>query len=249
MAPERLFAGVGAAPPDPILGLTEAWKADPRPGKVNLGVGVYQDDQGRTPVLESVRAAATALVAGEESKSYLPIPGDPAYGRLVQDLLFPGKPILAENRLRTAHAPGGTGALRLGADLVAELGRRAGAWVSAPTWANHRQLFAAAGYAVREYPYYDPATRGVARERLLDALARIPAGDVVVLHIGCHNPTGADPDAALWAEIAAAAARAGWLPFLDAAYLGFGDGLAEERAPLDAFAAAGVDFLVATSFS
>lgn len=245
-----MFESVTPAPADPILGLTEAFKADPRPSKVNLGVGIYQDEEGRTPVLPSVKAAETAVVGAETTKAYLPIAGDPDYGRLVEDLLFEGADASARARMRTAYAPGGTGALRVGADFLAEAtGRASRAWISSPSWPNHRGLFAAAGLAVADYPYYDPVARGVAADRMLEGLAAAKAGDVVVLHLGCHNPTGADLAPDQWRALAALAAKGGWVPFVDAAYLGFGDGLAPDAAPLRILLDAGVEFLVAASFS
>ena len=244
-----MFESIAPAPPDPILGLTEAFKSDPRPGKVNLGVGVFQDDEGKTPVLPSVKAAEAAVLAAETTKSYLPIAGDPEFAKLVEGLFFEGCPALVEGRLRTAYAPGGTGALRVGADFLAGQRPGAGAWISAPSWPNHKGLFAAAGFRVQEYPYYDPARQGLNFERMLETLRRVPAGDVVVLHLCCHNPTGSDLDAAQWKEIAACAAAAGWLPFVDGAYVGFGDGLEPDRAPLAVLLEAGVEFLLAGSFS
>jgi aspartate/tyrosine/aromatic aminotransferase len=246
-----VFESFSPAPPDPILGLTEAFKADPNPAKVNLGVGVYQDENGRTPVLPSVKAAEAALLGAETTKSYLPIAGDPDYARRVEALVFGAERESAlRGRARTAYAPGGTGALRVGADLVADsAGRGRGAWISAPTWPNHRGLFAAAGFEVREVPYFDPATSSLRRDAFLDALRTIPAGDVVVLHAGCHNPTGVDPDAAVWREVVAIAAERGWLPFVDSAYLGFGDGLEADAAPLRMMFDAGVEFMASISFS
>lgn len=244
-----MFASLTPAPPDAILGLTEAFNADPSPAKVNLGVGVYKDEQGRTPVLATVKAAEVALAASETTKNYLPIAGEPEFGRRVEELLFAGWPVHRENRLRTAHTPGGTGALRLGAEFLAEIRRGAGLWLSAPTWPNHPQVFAAAGFTLREYPYYNSATRGVRTAEMFETLAQVPAGDVVVLHLCCHNPTGADLAPADWARMAELAKAQGWIPFIDAAYIGFGEGLNEDRAGLKAFADAGVDFVVASSFS
>ncbi len=246
-----MFESFAPAPPDPILGLTEAFKADPNPAKVNLGVGVYQDETGRTPVLPSVKAAETALIGTETTKGYLPIAGDPDYARRVEALVFGAERESAlRERARTAYAPGGTGALRVGADLVVDsAGRGRGAWISSPTWPNHRGLFAAAGFEVRDYPYFDPATSSLRREAFLEALRAVPAGDVVVLHAGCHNPTGVDADAAIWREIVAIAAERGWLPFLDSAYLGFGDGVQEDAAPLRMMLDAGVEFMASISFS
>lgn len=245
-----LWNDVQPAPPDAILGLTEAFRNDPEPRKVNLGVGVYKDEAGNTPVLESVKEAERRLLETETSKSYLPIPGDPLYGEHVRELLFgPRSEIAASGRAVTAHTPGGTGALRLGATLLHTFHPGAAVWLSRPTWANHRGIFAAAGFELREYPYYDPETRGVDFDALHAALSEIPAGDIVVLHVCCHNPTGADLDDRQWRQIAALAAEKGWVPFLDFAYQGFAESLEADRRPLEHFAAAGIDFLVAGSFS
>ncbi len=246
-----MFESFTPAPPDPILGLNEAFKADPNPAKVNLGVGIYQDETGRTPVLASVKAAETALIGTETTKAYLPIAGEPDTGRRIEALVFGAEREAAlRARARTACTPGGTGALRVGADLVADAtGRGRGAWISAPTWPNHRGLMAAAGFEAKEYPYFDPATSSLRREAFLDALRAVPAGDVVLLHAGCHNPTGVDPDADLWREIVGISSQRGWLPFVDAAYLGFGDGIESDAAPLRMLLDAGVEFMTAVSFS
>lgn len=239
---------VEPAAPDPILGLTEAWRADPNPRKVNLGVGVFQDEEGRTPVLPSVKAAETALVAAEATKSYWPIAGDPEYGRRVAEMVWGDVDGLA--RVRVVCTPGGTGALRVGADLIATvLGRGRAVWLSRPTWPNHRGIFTAAGFEMREYAYFDVARGGVDREAMFEALRQARPGDAVVLHAGCHNPTGADLDLDDWRRLAAAARDQGWLPVVDAAYLGFGGTIEEDAAPLRELLEAGVDFLVAVSFS
>lgn len=243
----RMFEFLQPVPPDPILGLTEAWKADLNPDKVNLGVGVYQNETGDTPVLECVKASEAAVLAQERTKTYLPISGDPEFGRQVEALLFPDGKVA--DRLCTAHAPGGTGALRVGADLMRSLGAGPTVWVSAPTWTNHNGVFEAAGFRIESYPYYRATTRDVDAQALLAALDRIPAGHLVVLHAACHNPSGADPDPALWTQIAQSAVRTGWIPFLDNAYLGFGRGLKSDQAALDVFLRSGSEFLVATSFS
>ena len=241
---------VTLAPPDPILGITEAWKKDPNPLKVNLGVGVYMDDEGRTPILKTVKAAEKIILETEATKSYLPIAGDPIYGRMVEELIFgPGAEVINSNRCRTAHTPGGTGALRVGAEFLRDFWPGVTVWVSAPTWANHKGIFAAAGFKLAEYPYYHPATRGVDFERMRETLKTVPAGEIVLLHVCCHNPSGADLSLAQWREIAAIAKARGWLPFLDFAYLGFGDGLVEDRQPLVPFMELGVEMLVASSFS
>lgn len=239
---------IAPAPADPILGLTEAWHADPNPRKVNLGVGVFQDEQGRTPVLPSVKAAETALVAAETTKNYWPIAGDPEYGRRVAELVW-GEADRLEC-VRVVCAPGGTGALRVGADLMAQVfGRGRAVWLSRPTWPNHRGIFTAAGFELREYPYFDAASGGVEFDGMLAALAQAGVGDAVVLHAGCHNPTGADLVADDWRRLAQLAREKGWLPIVDAAYLGFGGTIEEDATPLRVLLDAGVDFLAAISFS
>jgi aspartate/tyrosine/aromatic aminotransferase len=242
-----MFENVQPAPPDSILGLTEAFKADPNPAKVNLGVGVYKDPSGQTPVLASVKAAEARLLAGETSKSYLPITGDPAYGSLVQGMLF-GDAAL-DNRVRTAHTPGGTGALRVGGDFIKAMHPDASIWVSSPTWANHKGIFSAVGLKIEDYRYYDPVTHAVDEEGFFEDLARVPAGDVVLLHLCCHNPTGADLSSEQWRRLAGLAAERGFVPFFDFAYQGFGDSVEADCAPLRAFVSAGMEFLVANSFS
>lgn len=245
-----MLESVTLAPPDPILGLTDAWRKDPNPDKVNLGVGVYMDDEGRTPVLKSVKAAERIILDTESTKSYMPIAGDPQYGRLVEELVFgAGSEVLASKRCQTAHTPGGTGGLRVGADFLREFWPGARVHVSNPTWANHKGIFAAAGFKIAEYPYYKPETKGVDFERLCEALKAVSKGEIVLLHVCCHNPSGADLSLDQWKEIAAIAKTAGWIPFLDFAYMGFGDGLVEDRQPLMPFAQHGVDMLIATSFS
>ena len=245
-----MFDPIPVAPPDAILGLTEAWKKDPNPRKVNLGVGVFKDDKGQTPILASVKAAEKRILETAATKSYMPISGAPEYGQLVQEMIFgPGHAILAEGRARTAHTPGGTGALRVGADFLRKFAPKATVWLSQPTWANHKGVFGAAGFATSEYAYYDPATKGLAFDKMEAALAAVPAGDIVLLHACCHNPTGVDLTPAQWKEVAALAATRGWIPFLDFAYQGYGTGLEEDRAGLLALAAECREFLVASSFS
>jgi aspartate/tyrosine/aromatic aminotransferase len=245
-----MFEAVQAAPPDPILGLTEAFKEDAHPGKVNLGVGVYMDDAGKTPILRAVKAAEAASLALQETKSYMPIGGDPVYGRCVEGLAFGASAATAAaSRIRTAHTPGGTGALRVGADFYRHAAPTASVWISKPSWPNHRGLFTAAGFGVKEYPYYDPARRAVDVDALLGALRQVPAGDLVLLHACCHNPTGADLNDDTWRAITELARAGGWTPFLDAAYLGLGDGLDEDASALRIFLDAGIDFMAALSFS
>ncbi|HMP76336.1 MAG TPA: amino acid aminotransferase [Kiritimatiellia bacterium] len=245
-----MFSNCKAAPPDAILGLTDAWKNDPNPRKVNLGVGVFKDEQGRTPILESVKEAEAHILSTASTKSYMPIAGAPEYRQHVQEMILgAGHPALAAKRVHTAHTPGGTAALRVGADFLQKFAQKASVWVSSPTWANHKGVFQAAGFAVKDYPYYDPATKGLAFDRMIEALETVPAGDIVLLHACCHNPTGVDLSAEQWASVAAIAARRGWMPFLDFAYQGYGDGLVEDRTGLLALAAVCPELLVASSFS
>lgn len=244
------FEAVVPAPPDAILGLTEAYEKDRNPAKINLGAGVYQDDEGRTPILRCVHAAEALILEQATSKAYLPIGGSPIYARGVQELLFgAAHEVVTSARACTVHTPGGTAAVRIAAEFLRQsLGVRR-VWISQPTWANHRGVLEAAGLEVQEYPYYDAAARGLDESALLGALAKIPDGDAVLLHVCCHNPTGMDPSAKQWQEIAAVARERRWVPFLDFAYQGFGAGIAEDRAPLDFFLGAGLELLIASSFS
>jgi aspartate/tyrosine/aromatic aminotransferase len=238
------------APPDPILGLTETFKADTRPGKVNLAVGVYVDDTGVTPVIGSVLEAERILLAKAGSKGYLPIDGRPAYKSAVRDLVFGADhEIVASNRSVTVQTPGGTGALRVAADFLLQTGSSKTIWVSEPTWPNHPQLFAAAGFALRTYPYLDETGRGVDAEKMLAALRSAASGDVVLLHGSCHNPSGVDPDAQTWAAIAEVIVERELIPLVDFAYQGFGFGLREDADWLVGLARPGLEFLVCSSYS
>lgn len=245
-----MWKEIEAAPADAILGLTEAFRKDSRPDKVNLGVGVYKDDAGSTPILKCIKAAEERLVAAETSKGYLPISGSPAYTDGVQRLLFGAESeVTASGRAATLHTPGGTGALRVGADLLKQFNPGAKLWVSTPTWANHKGIFSAARFEIGDYPYYDAASRGVDFEAMIAALEQVPAGDVVLLHVCCHNPTGVDLDAVQWARVIQTAASRGWIPFLDFAYQGFGEGIEQDRFAVEQVAAAGIDCFIASSFS
>lgn len=245
-----MWQNIQPAPPDSILGLTEEFKKDQNPHKVNLGVGVYKDDGGNTPVLRCVKVAEKTLLESQSSKSYLPISGDPAYGAAVQRLIFgAGSEVISSGRAVTVHAPGGTGALRVGADLLHTFRPDAKVWLSAPTWANHNGIFGAAGYGISQYGYYDSTTKGLDFDKMICDLGEIPAGDIVVLHACCHNPSGVDLNEKQWQEVAELSAKKGWIPFLDFAYQGFGDGVDADRVAVEKFAAAGIDFLVASSFS
>ena len=247
---QSLFAAVEMAPRDPILGLTEAFNADTRAEKVNLGVGVYSDDSGRIPLLTAVREAEQARVASAPARGYLPIEGFAAYNQAVQQLLFGAdSPLLAAGRVATFEALGGTGGLRVGADFLRRLFPDAQAWISDPSWENHRALFESAGFKVNAYPYYDAATHGLKFDAMLAALNTMPAHSVVVLHACCHNPTGVDLDAAQWDAVVAAVRERALVAFLDMAYQGFGDGIEADALALRKFSASGLDFFVSSSFS
>lgn len=245
-----MWKEIEPAPADAILGLTEAFKKDSNPKKVNLGVGVYKDDQGTTPILKCIKAAEKTLVETQTTKGYLPISGDPAYAANVQKLLFGAdSEVIASKRAMTIHSPGGTGALRVGADLLKKFKPDSNVWVSSPTWANHKGIFTAAKFEIADYPYYNPETKGVDFDAMLAALETVPAGDVVLLHVCCHNPTGVDLSIAQWEQVIAVAKARGWTPFLDFAYQGFGSSIEEDRAAVEKFVAAGIDLFIASSFS
>lgn len=245
-----LFDQISPAPADAILGLTEAFKADSNPNKLNLGVGVYMNDEGVTPILSSVKKAEARLLEAEATKSYLPISGSKGYAAGVQDLLL-GKdhPVVRSGRIQSAHTPGGTGGLRVGGDFLKKFRPEATVWVSNPTWANHQGIFTAAGFPIQEYPYYDASTMGLDFDGMIEALAKVPAGDCVLLHVCCHNPTGVDPSPEQWGQIADLAEKTGWFPFFDFAYQGFGESVEADREPLTLFAERGLEFVVAASFS
>ena len=245
-----LFAAVELAPRDPILGLTESFNADPRASKVNLGVGVYFDDSGKVPLLAAVKGAEKARLEAAPSRGYQPIEGLAAYNQIVQKMLFgEDSPLLAEGRVVTFEALGGTGALKVGADYLKRLQPGASVFISDPSWENHRALFEYAGFPVQTYPYYDAATRGVDFSGMQAGLNSLPAGSIVVLHACCHNPTGADLDAAQWREVIEAIRARDLVAFIDIAYQGFADGISEDALALRLFADSGLSFLVASSFS
>lgn len=245
-----MFATVELAPRDPILGLTEAYNADTRSGKVNLGVGVYTDDQGKVPLLGAVREAEKRRLEAQAARSYLPIEGLAGYIQAVQQLLFkPDSALLQEGRVASFEALGGTGGLRIGAEFLRRLNPKAEVWISDPSWENHRALFEAVGFKVHTYPYYDAATHGVDFEGMKRALSSMPAGSVVVLHACCHNPTGVDLSEAQWREVVELVRSRDLVAFLDMAYQGFGDGIAEDALALNLFAGSGLNFLVSSSFS
>ena len=245
-----VFAAVEMAPRDPILGLTEAFNADTRATKVNLGVGVYLDDSGKIPLLGAVRTAEKARLEALPPRGYQPIDGPVAYNQAVQRLLFgEDSALLQEGCVLTIEALGGTGALKVGADYLRRLLPDATVFISDPSWENHRALFEYAGFAVQTYPYYDSLTRGVNFDAMIAGLNALPAGSIVVLHACCHNPTGADLDAAQWGAVIDVIGARGLVAFVDMAYQGFADGISEDALALDLFVASGLQFLVASSFS
>lgn len=245
-----MFEKVQVAPPDPILGLTEMFKADPNPDKINLSVGVYQDATGKTPVLASVKEAERRVLEQETSKGYLPMTGEPAYCAAVQGLLFgDNHEIITEKRAATAQCPGGTGALRVAGDYLNTLHPGAKLWLSNPTWANHNTIFEAAGVTCEKYDYRDPATNGLDFEAMCASIKKIPAGDVILLHGCCHNPTGIDPSPEQWATIGDLLAEQGVLPLVDFAYQGLAEGIEEDRAGLLELTKKVKQMLICSSFS
>jgi aromatic-amino-acid transaminase len=246
-----VFAAAALAPRDPILGLNEQFNADPRADKVNLGVGVYTDANGKLPLLACVRTAEAQLASNPTPRGYLPIDGIPGYVQGAQRQVFGANAeVLNAGRVASLQALGGTGALKVGADFLKRLNPDARVWISDPSWENHRALFSNAGFAVLSYPYYDAAGHGVAFDRMLSTLASdARPGDVVVLHACCHNPTGYDLSAAQWQELVPLLAKLQLVPFIDMAYQGFGAGLAEDAHAVRLLADAGQSFLVASSFS
>ncbi|PRG45077.1 amino acid aminotransferase [Burkholderia gladioli] len=245
-----LFSAVELAPRDPILGLNEAFNADTRPTKVNLGVGVYTNEEGKIPLLRAVADAEKARVAAGLPRGYLPIDGIAAYDAAVQKLLL-GKDsaLIAAGRVVTAQAIGGTGALKIGADFLRTLNPNAKVAISDPSWENHRALFETAGFKVEAYPYYDAATHGVNFDAMLAALNSYEAGTIVVLHACCHNPTGVDLSDAQWAQVIEVVKARQLVPFLDIAYQGFGEDLEADAAAVRLFAAADLNVFVSSSFS
>ena len=214
---------------DPILGLMAAFRADDRANKIDLGVGVYQDDRGRTPVMASVKEAEAQLMTLETTKSYQGIAGDPDYNQRILQLLFGDEhSILNSGRVKTIQAPGGSGALRVGAEVIVRARPDAKLWVGVPTWPNHIPLLGSAGVTIKEYPYYNLSNHQIDVESMMATLAQVPAGDMVLLHGCCHNPTGADLTHQQWDQIADLALERGFIPFIDTAYQGLGDGLDED---------------------
>ncbi|WP_374378332.1 amino acid aminotransferase [Pseudomonas fluvialis] len=245
-----LFSAVEMAPRDPILGLNEAFNADPRSSKVNLGVGVYFTDEGRIPLLRAVAAAEQARIQAHAPRGYLPIEGIASYDSAVQKLLFgQDAALLQAGRVITTQSLGGTGALKIGADFLKRLLPEACVAISNPSWENHRALFESAGFPVHNYRYYDAASQGVDRQGMLDDLRALPARSIVVLHACCHNPTGVDLELDDWKAVLEVLREREHVPFLDIAYQGFGDGIDEDAFAVRLFAESGLNFLVSSSFS
>ncbi|WP_174821634.1 amino acid aminotransferase [Duganella rivi] len=250
MTNPSLFSAIDMAPRDPILGITEAFNADQNPQKINLGVGVYYDDNGKVPLLSCVQKAEEILIAAPAPRTYLPIEGLAAYDKAVQELVFGAdSAVLQEKRAVTVQAIGGTGALKIGADFLKRFAPDSEVYISDPSWENHRALFESAGFKVNNYAYFDAATHGVNFAGMIADIKAMPRGAIVLLHACCHNPTGADLTSAQWDEVIAAVTNGGLVPFLDMAYQGFGAGIAEDGAVVRRFAAAGGPLLVSNSFS
>ncbi|MDV6253840.1 amino acid aminotransferase [Vibrio sp. EA2] len=245
-----MFEKVVAAPADPILGLTEEFKKDTRAEKINLGVGIYKNEQGETPVLATVKKAEAALIETEKTKSYLTIEGTAEYGLAVQKLLFgDDAEIVADKRAKTAQAPGGTGALRVAGEFIKRQLGDVKIWISNPTWANHNGVFTAAGIETAQYSYYNAETKDKDFDAMLNDLQAASEGDIVLLHGCCHNPTGIDPTAEEWETLAKLVAEKKLLPLFDFAYQGFAKGVEEDAAGLRTFAKYNKEILVASSFS
>jgi aromatic-amino-acid transaminase len=245
-----LFARVEMAPHDPILGVTEAYNNDPNPNKVNLGVGVYTDDNGKVPVLECVRRAEQQMAASASPRNYLPIDGLKTYDRAVQEVLFGAdSPVLKDGRVVTVQTLGGTGGLKIGADLLRRVNPTADVWISDPSWENHRAIFEYAGYRVNAYPYYDAETHGLKFDSMIEAFEKMPSGSVVLLHACCHNPTGVDLRDEQWDRVIEVMNRRGLVPFLDIAYQGFADGLDADASAVRRFSSACPTIVVSSSFS
>jgi aromatic-amino-acid transaminase len=245
-----IFAAVEMAPRDPILGLNEAFGADTRSTKVNLGVGVYFTDEGKIPLLSAVKTAEKTRLEAAPARGYQPIDGLATYNKAVAALLFGAdSPLITEGRTITLEALGGTGALKVGADYLHRLSPEAKVYISDPSWENHRALFEFAGFTVENYPYYDAATRGVNFAAMKSYLANLPAGSIIVLHACCHNPTGADLSDSQWQEVVEVCQQRGLVPFLDMAYQGFAEGIDADAVAVRAFSASGLQFLISSSFS
>jgi aspartate aminotransferase len=244
-----MFSELKPLPTDPILGLMAAFKQDTNPKKIDLGVGVYKDEQGNTPVLKAVKKAEAFRLENETSKSYIGLAGNLDYCQKMENLLLGEHPALLANRVRTAQAPGGTGALRVAAEFIKRCNKDATVWVTTPTWANHISLFEAAGLTVKEYPYYDYENKDLLFDDMINTLKQVPKGDVVLFHACCHNPSGMDLNAEQWSTVADLAVEVGFTPLVDIAYQGFGSSLGEDAAGLRKLAAAVDELIICSSCS
>jgi aromatic-amino-acid transaminase len=245
-----MFEKLEMAPADPILGLTEAFRKDANPNKINLGVGVYEDDSGKTPIMHSVKKAEEKILKTQTTKNYLPINGPAEYAAAVAELVFgKGSDIVKAARVVTAQTPGGTGALRMSGELLKKYLPKAKMWVSDPTWANHNGIFGAAGFEIKTYPYYDAAARGVNFDGMLSAINSMPEGDIILLHGCCHNPTGSDPSVEQWKKIAQAVAARKVMPLIDFAYQGLAAGLEEDAAGVRLLCSMVPEAVICSSFS
>ena len=244
-----MFSELKPLPTDPILGLMAAFKQDTNPKKIDLGVGVYKDEQGNTPVLKAVKKAEAFRLENETSKSYIGLAGNLDYCQKMENLLLGEHPALLANRVRTAQAPGGTGALRVAAEFIKRCNKDATVWVTTPTWANHISLFEAACLTVKEYPYYDYENKDLLFDDMINTLKQVPKGDVVLLHACCHNPSGMDLNAEQWSTVADLAVEVGFTPLVDIAYQGFGSSLEEDAAGLRKLAAAVDELIICSSCS
>ena len=245
-----VLENIKMAPKDPILGVTEAYNADQNPKKVNLGVGVYTDDNGKVPVLQCVRRAEQKLAETAMPRNYLPIDGLAIYDRAVQETLFGAdSPAVKDGRIVTVQTLGGTGGLKVGGDFLRRVNPGADIYISDPSWENHRAIFEYAGFTVKTYPYYDPATNGLKFDAMLAALDQLPSGAIVLLHACCHNPTGVDLSAAQWEKVITVVNKRALVPFLDIAYQGFAEGLEADAATIRRFTAECPAVFVSSSFS
>ncbi|MFY8349948.1 amino acid aminotransferase [Pseudoalteromonas sp. SSM20] len=244
-----MFANLKPLPTDPILGLMAKFRQDTNPNKIDLGVGVYKTEQGDTPILSCVKKAEKFRLDNETSKSYIGLAGDLGFCAKMETLLLGEHPALLENRVRTAQAPGGTGALRVAAEFIAKANPNASVWVTTPTWANHIGLFSAAGLTVKEYPYYDYENKGLLFDEMMATLKTVPKGDIVLLHACCHNPSGMDLNAEQWQQVADLAKEVGFTPLVDIAYQGFGTSLEDDAAGLRLLAATVDEMIICSSCS
>lgn len=244
-----MFANLKPLPTDPILGLMAKYRQDTNPNKIDLGVGVYKTEQGDTPILSCVKKAEAFRLENETSKSYIGLAGDLGFCAKMESLLLGEHKALLENRVRTAQAPGGTGALRVAAEFIAKANPNASVWVTTPTWANHIGLFSAAGLTVKEYPYYDYENKGLLFDEMMATLKTVPKGDIVLLHACCHNPSGMDLNAEQWQQVADLAKEVGFTPLIDIAYQGFGTSLEQDAAGLRLLAETVDEIIICSSCS